>query len=107
MRHPQDFVRGVPDQKPLPWTRPDSSNEVEVSVAWQSTYTTLYLDVNVINNATQNLSYPCGVVVTGGIPSIATGYTLTTGGPFCVAGDANTCVDAGTFTGSWESIKAG
>jgi hypothetical protein len=31
-RHPQEFVRAVPDQKPLPWSRPYPT-EVSVAVA--------------------------------------------------------------------------
>lgn len=31
-RHPQDFVRAVPDSPPLPWTRPGGADsEIEVS----------------------------------------------------------------------------
>ena len=40
-RHPQDFVRAVPDSKPLPWTRPrpadDTSSEVALNPSTQTT----------------------------------------------------------------------
>lgn len=28
-RHPQDFVRGVPDDQSVPWTRPDGQTFIE------------------------------------------------------------------------------
>lgn len=35
-RHPQDFVRAKPDNKPLPWTRPEP-NDVSVAPTYIST----------------------------------------------------------------------
>lgn len=37
-RHPQDFVRAVPDQQPLPFTRPEPTDG-EVSVSYISQVT--------------------------------------------------------------------
>jgi hypothetical protein len=31
-RHPQDFVRAVPDQLPLPWTRPEPTDDTSLEV---------------------------------------------------------------------------
>ena len=47
-RHPQDFVRARPDQKPLPWTRPRPAD----------------IDVGVALNATTQTSIPDGTFTT-------------------------------------------
>ena len=31
VRHPQDFLRGVPDDSSVPWSRPDSSSEGKIA----------------------------------------------------------------------------
>ncbi len=39
-RHPQDFVRARPDQKPLPWTRPENTSvtiDVDINATTQTT----------------------------------------------------------------------
>lgn len=42
-RHPQDFVRPVQDNKPLPWTRPEPEDgEVEVTYIEQVTGAAYY-----------------------------------------------------------------
>ena len=43
-RHPQEFVKARPDQKPLPWTRPEPSHP----------------DVGVAINATTQTTVPTG-----------------------------------------------
>lgn len=39
-RHPQEFVRAVPDQKPLPWTRPPQTDDTSLEVALNPATTT-------------------------------------------------------------------
>lgn len=37
-RHPQDFVRAIPDNQPLPWTRPEVA-DTEVVVDYDEQFT--------------------------------------------------------------------
>lgn len=37
-RHPQDFVRAVPDQKPLPWTRKEPA-DIDLVVDYDEQFT--------------------------------------------------------------------
>jgi len=40
MRHPQDFIRPIPDQRGLPWTRPEAADSFE-----DITYSTFFCSV--------------------------------------------------------------
>jgi hypothetical protein len=74
-RHPQDFVRAVPDNKPLPWTRPDldgSSIAPTINCTYRSfTYlptgylNTLTSDYTVVKSRIQGpVTIPSGITVT-------------------------------------------
>ena len=47
-RHPQEFVRAVPDNRPLPWTRPEAPDQF-ISV----TYNPLTLSCSVFGHFSQ------------------------------------------------------
>lgn len=52
LRHPQDFVRARPDQKPLPWTRPQPT-DIDVGVDINAdTQTTIPDGTFTTNNST-------------------------------------------------------
>jgi hypothetical protein len=74
-RHPQDFVRGVRDQHPLPWTRPEPV-DLEPTLEFNcNTLTYVYRDIGYYNDTISNLTI-VKEYITGPI-TIPDGLTFT------------------------------
>ena len=66
-RHPQDFLKGHADNQNVPWTRPDSNSDTDVTTVDGE---------NLINiNCSQPNSIPGSAIPGCAIPGFSKGYT--------------------------------